>query len=346
MLSGTYVRILRHCYGVTYLSSDTSLTNATQLVGSISESFKRLGDALKQFIVGQEMVVDQLLVALLADGHVLLEGVPGTAKTLLVKSLAKLIGTEFGRIQLTPDMLPSDILGTSIYDLTTKTFSIKRGPIFTSLLLADEINRTAPKTQSALLEAMEERQVTIDGQTGLLPDLFMVVATQNPVEFEGTYPLPEAQLDRFMLKILVGYPEGDAEYRMLANWQGGVYDAAKKGQLQPVVSTEEILECRRKLRNLRVDESIYQYLMQLVQKSRNLSDVQLGASPRAALSWLSAAKAHAAMEGRDFVTPDNIKFVAQPVLRHRLILTPESELEGTNTTQVINKLLGLVPVPR
>lgn len=318
---------------------------STQLVHTISETVKRLADALKQFVVGQEMVIDQLLVALLADGHVLLEGVPGTAKTLLVKSLAKLIGTEFGRIQLTPDMLPSDILGTSIYDLNTKTFSVKRGPIFTSLLLADEINRTAPKTQSALLEAMEERQVTIDGQTSKLPDLFMVVATQNPVEFEGTYPLPEAQLDRFMLKILVGYPEGDAEYRMLANWQGGVYDS-KRADLQPVVSALEVLDCRQKLKALKVDDSIYNYLMQLVQKSRSLSDVQLGASPRAALSWLAAAKAHAAMEGRDFVTPDNIKFVAHPVLRHRLILTPESELEGISTTQVVNKLLGLVPVPR
>lgn len=305
----------------------------------------RLATALKQFVVGQEMVIDQLLVALLADGHVLLEGVPGTAKTLLVKSLAKLIGTEFGRIQLTPDMLPSDILGTSIYDLNTKTFSVKKGPLFTSLLLADEINRTAPKTQSALLEAMEERQITIDGQTMKLPDLFMVVATQNPVEYEGTYPLPEAQLDRFMFKILVGYPEGDAEHKMLCNWQSGVYDK-KNAELQPVVSPEELLDCRKKLRQLNVEDSIFNYLMQLVQKSRTLSDVQLGASPRAALSWLAAAKAHAAMEGRDFVTPDNIKFVAHPVLRHRIVLTPESELEGISSTQAINKLLGLVPVPR
>lgn len=291
------------------------------------------------------MVIDQLLVALLADGHVLLEGVPGTAKTLLVKTLATLIGTPFGRIQLTPDMLPSDILGTSIYDLNTKVFSVKKGPIFTSLLLADEINRTAPKTQSALLEAMEERQVTIDGQSNRLPDLFVVVATQNPVEYEGTYPLPEAQLDRFMLKILVGYPEGDAEHKMLANWQSGLYDR-QKSELRAVTSPEEILSCRQKLREFKVEESIFNYLMQLVQKSRNLSDVQLGASPRASLAWLAAAKAHAAMEGRDFVSPDNIKFVAHPVLRHRLILTPEAELEGINTTQVINKLLGLVPVPR
>ncbi len=291
------------------------------------------------------MVIDQLLVGLLADGHVLLEGVPGTAKTLLVKTIAKTIGADFGRVQLTPDMLPSDILGTSIYDLNTKTFSIRRGPVFTSLLLADEINRTAPKTQSALLEAMEERQVTIDGNTHKLPDLFMVVATQNPVEFEGTYPLPEAQLDRFMLKILIGYPEGDAEKQMLSNWQEGRYDRHAV-PVEAVASPQEILDCRQQLKDVRVEPSIFDYLMQLVQKSRTLSDVALGASPRAALYWLSAAKAHAAIEGKDFVTPDNIKFVAQPVLRHRLILTPESELEGINTSQVISKLLGLVPVPR
>jgi MoxR-like ATPase len=318
---------------------------STELVQTISATFKQLADRLKQIVVGQEMVIDQLLVALLADGHVLLEGVPGTAKTLLVKSLSRLIGTEFGRIQLTPDMLPSDILGTSIYDLNTRTFSMKKGPIFTGLLLADEINRTAPKTQSALLEAMEERQVTVDGQTSKLPELFMVVATQNPIEYEGTYPLPEAQLDRFMLKILVGYPEGDAEYRMLANWQDGVYDS-KNIDPQPVLSLESVLSCRRQMKAIKVDESLYSYLMQLVQKSRHLSDVHLGASPRAALSWLAAARAHAALEGRDFVTPDNIKFVAHPVLRHRLILTPEAELEGTTTTQVVNKLLGLVSVPR
>lgn len=323
-------------------SGDEHLTTITEPITAV---FSRLGAAMKKYVVGQDMVIDQMLVGLLADGHVLLEGVPGTAKTLLVKTLARLVGAEFGRVQLTPDMLPSDILGTSVYDLNTKTFSVKRGPIFTSLLLADEINRTAPKTQSALLEAMEERQVTIDGQTQKLPELFMVVATQNPVEFEGTYPLPEAQLDRFMLKILIGYPEGDAERMMLANWQNGVYE--RKGtDLEQVVTVSELVECRKHLRHVKVEDSLFNYLMQLIQKSRNLSDVQLGASPRAALAWLAAAKAHAAMEGRDFVTPDNIKFVAQPILRHRLILTPESELEGTNTSQVINKLLGLIPVPR
>lgn len=316
-----------------------------QAINKISEVFSRLSYSLKEHIVGQDMVVDQLLVALLADGHVLLEGVPGVAKTMLVKYLARLVGAPFGRIQLTPDMLPSDIIGTSVYDLTTRTFNLKKGPIFTSLLLADEINRTAPKTQSALLEAMEERQITVDGKTELLPELFMVIATQNPIEFEGTYPLPEAQLDRFMLKINVGYPDDSAERDMLMNWQAGRYGRNLQ-EIEAVVSTEEILACRRALKAVKVEPSILEYVMQLVQKSRNLSDIQLGVSPRAALYWLAAAKAQAAITEQDFVTPDNIKFVALPLLRHRLILTPEAELEGVNTTQVIQKLLGLVPVPR
>jgi MoxR-like ATPase len=311
----------------------------------IATVFNRLQERLASVIVGQQIVIDQLLVALLAEGHVLLEGVPGTAKTMLVKTLASLIGAEFGRVQLTPDMLPSDILGTSIYDLNTKTFTLKKGPIFTSLLLADEINRTPPKTQSALLEAMEERQVTLDGRTQKLPDLFMVVATQNPVEFEGTYPLPEAQLDRFMLKVMIGYPDSDAERQMLINWQDGFY-RKKSPPLEPCVTVEEILEARQKLDNVKVEESVLSYLMEIVQKSRALSDLQLGASPRAALSWLAAAKSHAAIVGKDFVTPDNIKFVAEPVLRHRLILTAEAELDGVTVSQVIANLLRQVAVPR
>ncbi|MBX9937777.1 MAG: MoxR family ATPase [Candidatus Obscuribacterales bacterium] len=315
--------------------NELSLTKAT---------FSKLREALNEVIVGQSMVVDQILTAILADGHVLLEGVPGTAKTLLVKTIASLVGAEFGRIQLTPDMLPSDIVGTSVYDLNSRTFNLKKGPVFTSLLLADEINRTPPKTQSALLEAMEERQVTLDGHTEKLPELFLVVATQNPVEFEGTYPLPEAQLDRFMLKVLIGYPGADAERKMLFNWQEGRYRNSRK--LEPVTSTEEILSCREELLKVKVEPSIMDYLVELVQKSRNISDLQLGASPRAALSWLAAAKAHAAMEGRDFVTPDNIKFVAEPVLRHRLILTAEAELDGVTISQVVATILRQVNVPR
>lgn len=312
---------------------------------SIAPLFNRLQTALSEIVVGQQLVVQELLVALLAGGHVLLEGVPGTAKTMLVKTLARLIGTDFGRIQLTPDIMPSDILGTSIYDLNSKTFNLKKGPIFTTLLLADEINRTPPKTQSALLEAMEERQVTLDGHSEKLPDLFTVVATQNPLEFEGTYPLPEAQLDRFMFKILIGYPEAGAEAQMLRNWQDGQY-SAKTSNLEPITSASEILQCRQALPEIQVQDSLFDYLIQLTSKSRSLSDLQLGASPRAALNWLAAAKAHAAMEGRNFVTPDNVKFVAPAVLRHRLIMTPEAELDGVTTTQVINTLLNQVAVPR
>lgn len=311
----------------------------------VAETFSKLRETINSIIVGQEQVIDQLFIALLAGGHVLLEGVPGTAKTLLVKTLASLIGTEFGRIQLTPDMLPSDILGNSVYDLNTKTFSLKKGPIFTSLLLADEVNRTPPKTQSALLEAMEENQVTLDGKTEKLSDLFMVVATQNPIEFEGTYPLPEAQLDRFMLKILIDYPNQDAEKRMLLNWQEGLYDR-RAHAIDPIASQQAVLDCRQELKEVRVEQSIFDYLTQIISKSRALSDLQLGASPRAALNWLAAAKAHAAIEGRDFVTPDNIKFVALPVLRHRLILTPEAELDGVTGSQLIANLLAQIPVPR
>lgn len=314
-------------------------------LAQIKSTFDKLREALSSIIVGQDMVIDQLLCALLADGHVLLEGVPGTAKTMLVKTLSALVDADFGRIQLTPDMLPSDIVGTSVYDLNTRTFALKRGPIFTSLLLADEINRTPPKTQSALLEAMEERQVTLDGRTEKLPPLFMVVATQNPVEFEGTYPLPEAQLDRFMLKVLISYPGATAEKQMLVNWQQGKY--RRGGQkLEAVTNSEEILKCRAELSQVKVEDSIMDYLVELIQKSRNISDLQLGASPRAALAWLGSAKAHAAIEGKDFVTPDNIKFVAEPVLRHRLILTAEAELDGVTVSQVVTNLLRQVTVPR
>jgi MoxR-like ATPase len=317
---------------------------STTIIGSLRQG-------LNSIVVGQSQVIDQLLVALLAGGHVLLEGVPGTAKTLLVKSLASLISSPFSRIQLTPDMLPADILGTSIYDLNTKTFHLKKGPLFTSLLLADEINRTPPKTQSALLEAMEEGQVTLDGHIEYLPDLFMVVATQNPIEFEGTYPLPEAQLDRFMLKVLVDYPSTAAEVSMLSNWQDGLYGKPGHSQLQKknegtCLSAGDILECRKQLAGIFVEESLLTYVAELVGRSRKLSDLQLGASPRAAIHWLACAKAHAYLNGRDYLSPDDIKAMAEPVLRHRLLLKAESELEGIGVSQVIINLLNQVPVPR
>ncbi len=313
----------------------------------LNTAFDRLSQALSQVVVGQSTLVQQLLVALLAGGHVMLEGVPGTGKTLTVKAIAQLIQAEFRRVQLTPDVLPSDILGTNIFDLNTRSFSLKKGPIFTEILLADEVNRTPPKTQSALLEAMEEQQVTLDGEGLPLPDLFWVIATQNSLEFEGTYPLPEAQLDRFLFKLMVDYPEGKAEKQMLLNSQAGLQtkrlDLAK---LKPVMPVQGILAGRQAVQKVQVTDGLVDYLLALVQRSRQHPDLALGASPRSAVAWLQASKAHAWLNHRDFATPDDIKAVAPSILRHRLILRPEAQLDGLQVEAVIGSLLGQVPVPR
>ncbi|MBD2679388.1 MULTISPECIES: MoxR family ATPase [Nostoc] len=307
----------------------------------------RLGQSLNQVIVGQSSLIQQLLVALLAGGHIILEGVPGTGKTLLVKVLAQLIQGEFRRIQLTPDVLPSDITGTNIFDLNSRNFTLKKGPIFTEVLLADEINRTPPKTQAALLEAMEEMQVTLDGESLPLPDLFWVIATQNPLEFEGTYPLPEAQLDRFLFKLVVDYPDQAAEKQMLLNRQAGF--AAKRldiNRLKPVATVDDILQARQAVKEVKVSEAIVDYLLALVRVSRQYPDLTLGASPRAAGAWLQTSQALAWFTGRDFVTPDDVKTVASPLLRHRLILKPEAMLDGLQIDAVIASVINQVPVPR
>ncbi|MCC5643613.1 MoxR family ATPase [Nostoc sp. CHAB 5824] len=307
----------------------------------------RLGQGLNQVIVGQSSLIQQLLVALLAGGHVILEGVPGTGKTLLVKVLAQLIQGDFRRIQLTPDVLPSDITGTNIFDLNSRNFTLKKGPIFTEVLLADEINRTPPKTQAALLEAMEEMQVTLDGESLPLPDLFWVIATQNPLEFEGTYPLPEAQLDRFLFKLVVNYPDQAAEKQMLLNRQAGF--AARRldiSRLKPIATVADILQARRAVKEVKVSEAIVDYLLALVRISRQYPDLTLGASPRAAGAWLQTSQALAWLAGRDFVTPDDVKAVASPLLRHRLILKPEAMLDGLQMDAVIASLINQVPVPR
>jgi MoxR-like ATPase len=264
-----------------------------------------------------------------------------------VKVLAQLMQAEFRRIQLTPDILPSDILGTNIFDLNQRDFMLKKGPVFTQVLLADEINRTPPKTQAALLEAMEEQQVTLDGQSLLLPELFWVIATQNSLEFEGTYPLPEAQLDRFLFKLIVDYPDPQAERQLLLNSQKGLQtkrlDLAK---LKPILTVEQILAARQAVRSIQTADQIVDYLLALVQRSRQFPDLALGASPRAAVMWLQASKARAWLAGRDFVTPDDVKAIAPPVLRHRLILRPEAQLDGVAIEAVIHSLLNQVPVPR
>ncbi|MFK8183051.1 MAG: AAA family ATPase [Phormidesmis sp.] len=316
-------------------------------MNELQTSFNRINKAVNQVVVGQQGLVNQLLVALLAGGHVILEGVPGTGKTLLVKVVSQLLQADFCRVQLTPDILPSDILGTNVFDLNTKDFTLKKGPVFTQVLLADEVNRTPPKTQAALLEAMEEQQVTLDGTSYPLPDLFWVVATQNPLEYEGTYPLPEAQLDRFLFKLVVDYPTPEAEKQMLLNAQAG-FEAKRShlSRLKPVATAIDILTVRQAVKKTTVQEPVLDYLLALAQKTRQHPDLDVGTSPRAVVQWLRASKAYAWLKGQDYVSPDAVKAVATPLLRHRLILGAEAQLDGSTTDDVIKGLLESVPVPR
>ena len=316
-------------------------------MSKIKPVLTNLAASLNKVVVGQSTLVNQLLVAFLAGGHIILEGVPGTGKTLLVKVMAQLIQAEFRRIQLTPDVLPADITGTNIFDLNTRSFSLKKGPIFTQVLLADEINRTPPKTQAALLEAMEELQVTLDGESLPLPELFWVIATQNPLEFEGTYPLPEAQLDRFLFKLVVDYPDAASEKQMLLNRQAG-FSARRTdiANIKPVAMVQEIIELREAVKQVKVTEAIIDYLLALVRASRENPDLALGASPRAANAWFVTSQAMAYLAGRDFVTPDDVKAIAPPLLRHRFILKPEAMLDGLEMDAVIASILNKVPVPR
>ncbi|MFZ5597210.1 MAG: AAA family ATPase [Bacillota bacterium] len=299
---------------------------------------------MERHIFGQEQNIRLLIAAFLAGGHVLLEGVPGLGKTKMVRTLAGLAGGEYRRIQFTPDMMPSDITGNVIFNIKESRYQTVKGPVFTNLLLADEINRTPPKTQAALLEAMEERQVTIQGETYGLPDPFFTAATQNPVEYEGTYPLPEAQLDRFMFKLIIDYPTPEQEKEILKSHLPCRCD--RGGELCPVLSPEGFREKRKEMDGVVVEDCILEYITSIVAGTRAAKRVQLGASPRAGIAIMTACKAWALMEGRGFVTPDDVKAVAVPALRHRIIVTPQAELEGVTSDRIIRETLASVPVPR
>src|SRR5579864_3020664 len=301
---------------------------------------------LAKVIVGQDELVTQMLLVLLCRGHALIEGVPGLAKTLAVKAMARILQLDFQRVQCTPDLMPADVIGSNIFNFSTSAFTLHRGPMFTDLLLVDEINRTPPRTQSALLESMEERQVTIDGSRHELSNFFTVFATQNPIEFEGTYPLPEAQLDRFLLKIRVAYPEAQQEMEILERYQAG-FDGREleRMQLAPLESSA-LAAARDAVGKVKVEPGLFKYITEITRRTLDWPSLSLGASPRAALNLLFASKAMAAMDGRDYIIPDDVKEVAPAVMRHRLVLKPEADLEGISAEQVIGEVLKSVEVPK
>lgn len=313
----------------------------------VAEFYQRVQAEVAKAVIGQERVVDQLLVAILANGHVLLEGVPGIAKTLLVRTLSKTLELQYARVQFTPDLMPSDVIGTNIFNQQASEFQLRTGPIFTNVLLADEINRTPPKTQAALLESMEERQATIDGVRYLLPQPFLVFATQNPIEFEGTYPLPEAQQDRFLLKVLLTYPDPRVETEIYRRYhQGFRATAPEEAGVQPVANAEILVQLRQEVNGLQVEERIFNYIQEIVSATRKSGDLLVGASPRAGIALVLCGKALAAIRGRDFVIPDDIKELALPVLRHRVMLRPEVEIEGLSVDRVLTGLIDAQTVPR
>src|SRR5687767_5119956 len=314
---------------------------------AIQDQCRRIQDEIRKAIVGQESAVEQVLVAILANGHVLLEGVPGIAKTLLVRAMARALNLHYGRIQFTPDLMPSDVIGTNIFNPKQGDFELRHGPVFVNVLLADEINRTPPKTQAALLEAMEERTVTIDGNAYQLPPPFLVFATQNPIEFEGTYPLPEAQQDRFLLKVVLTYPEADVEMDVLRRHHAGFRPQnLEDAGIQPVVDAAQLVQMQEEVGRINVEDKIFTYIYHLVESTRKSNDVLVGASPRAGIAMLNCGKAMAALRGRDFVIPDDVKDLALPILRHRVLLRPEAEIEGLTADRVLSSLIEAQVVPR
>lgn len=314
-------------------------------LGELQDAVTRLKQEIGKVIIGQEQMVDLLLAAMLADGHVLIEGVPGVAKTLTAKLLSRSVAVGFSRIQFTPDLMPSDVIGTSVFNPRESVFQFRQGPIFSNIVLIDEINRAPAKTQAALFEVMEERQVTVDGQSYPLGFPFMVVATQNPVEQEGTYHLPEAQLDRFLFKITVQYPTPEQEFQLVWNQHQNDLNALI-AQVGGVLSSEQLETLRRKIRSVHVEEKLVQFITSIVGSTRNHKSIYLGASPRASIGILNAAKAIAAMRGRDFITPEDVLYVTPAVLRHRIVLSPEKEMEGASPDDVIQSLIQSIEVPR
>ena len=317
------------------------MTNLVQTV------FEKMRQEAQKVIVGQTELFELVVVSLFSGGHVLLEGVPGTAKTLIAKTLAMVVSGAFSRVQFTPDLMPSDIVGTSVYDLTTNQFNLKRGPVFTNVLLADEINRAPAKTQSALLECMEERQVSIDGVRHELSPPFMVLATQNPIEYEGTYPLPEAQLDRFLFKLRVDYPVAEVETQILMNYHHG-FNATRLETvgIESVVDSASLEACQTEIQAVTVEDSIFNYIVGLATASRNSDELVLGGSPRASIALLLASKTYAALQGRDYILPDDVKFLAPHVYRHRILLKPDAEIEGLTPDDIIDRLLAEAEIPR
>ncbi|PIB36935.1 magnesium chelatase [Reichenbachiella sp. 5M10] len=315
--------------------------NRSQIT-AISAKVAEVKSEIKKVIVGQEEMLDQLIIGLISGGHVLIEGVPGIAKTFTAKTLAKLISAQFGRIQFTSDLMPSDVLGTSIFNLKTNEFEFKKGPIFTEILLIDEINRAPAKTQAALFEIMEESQVTVDGHCYPMSDLFFALATQNPVEQEGTYRLPEAQLDRFLFKVVTGYPTLEEEVKIMELHNEG----KMKAEITAVLTTAELMTLRTEAKKVVIDAKLLDFIARIMDKTRTSPDIYLGASPRAAIGIMHAAKIKAILEDRDFVIPEDVLYVAYPVLRHRLILSPEKEMEGLTTDDIIKLIIDQVEIPR
>lgn len=311
----------------------------------LQESIAQIRQELATVIVGQTKMIDQMLVAILANGHILLEGVPGVAKTITAKLLAKTMDIGFSRIQFTPDLMPSDILGTSIFDLKKSEFEFKKGPIFSNLILIDEINRAPAKTQAALFEVMEERQITIDGKVFILETPFLVIATQNPIEQEGTYRLPEAQLDRFLFKITIDYPKLDEEIKIIQR-EHLLENKGKLENIKKILSAESIKHYQNIVKQIVVEQNLLEFIAKIVLNTRENAFLYLGASPRASIAILNAAKGFAAIRGRDFVTPEDIKDAAIPVLQHRVIVTPEREMEGISSTEIIKQILDTVEIPR